>query len=206
MWCVIIKAKSGRLAGQPWADPAAVQVFIFVHLFLSSFTYMGLNWIKEITFNTMRLGVGWNDKYVFQGVVTETIRRVKASVPAIQRKMQLYLANRETEFILFRPIRCSSCKMQSSRREKMWWNLFLQVWHLNCLCHSAVGAESWIHIGGAGFESFLLLNSCSWPGDGWLPKSRAVSSYLGQRHGCHCCQVTSLLNSFWTCHCWSCRC
>ena len=39
-------------------------------------------------------------------MVTETIRRVKASVPAIQRKMQLYLANRETEFILFRPIRC----------------------------------------------------------------------------------------------------
>merc|ERR1719192_1150564 len=27
------------------------------------------------------------------------------TVPAIQRKMQLYLANRETEFILFRPIR-----------------------------------------------------------------------------------------------------
>ena len=51
--------------------------------------------------------------------MTETIRRVKASVPAIQRKMQLYLANRETEFILFRPIRCSSChQMQSSRREK----------------------------------------------------------------------------------------
>jgi len=59
-----VKAKSGRLAGQSWADPAAVQ-----------------------------------------GVVTETIRRVKATVPAIQRKMQLYLANRETEFILFRPIR-----------------------------------------------------------------------------------------------------
>merc|ERR1719370_155240 len=59
-----VKAKGGRLAGQSWADPAAVQ-----------------------------------------GVVTETIRRVKATVPAIQRKMQLYLANRETEFILFRPIR-----------------------------------------------------------------------------------------------------
>merc|ERR1719370_2337332 len=50
-------------------------------------------------------GQPWADPAAVQGVVTETIRRVKATVPAIQRKMQLYLANRETEFILFRPIR-----------------------------------------------------------------------------------------------------
>jgi len=47
----------------------------------------------------------WADPGAVQGVVTETLRKVKASIPALQRKMQLYLANRETEFILFRPIR-----------------------------------------------------------------------------------------------------
>ena len=35
-------------------------------------------------------------------VIDKTIK-----VPVLQRKMQLYLANRETEFILFRPIRSS---------------------------------------------------------------------------------------------------
>ena len=54
--------------------------------------------------------IPYSEQCLLQGVVTETIRRVKASVPAIQRKMQLYLANRETEFILFRPIRCP-CQM-----------------------------------------------------------------------------------------------
>jgi len=92
-----VKAKSGRLAGQSWADPAAVQ-----------------------------------------GVVTETIRRVKATVPAIQRKMQLYLANRETEFILFRPIRfnslldCFSVKFSHCSQ---------QVGHSDRLRHLVICAE-----------------------------------------------------------------
>ncbi|KAJ0182737.1 hypothetical protein K1T71_002106 [Dendrolimus kikuchii] len=38
-------------------------------------------------------------------VVKEAQRRVKAHLAPLQRSMQLYLANKETEFILFRPIR-----------------------------------------------------------------------------------------------------
>ncbi|PSN56138.1 Conserved oligomeric Golgi complex subunit 3 [Blattella germanica] len=38
-------------------------------------------------------------------IVQETQRRIKNRLPTIQRSMQLYLANRETEFILFRPIK-----------------------------------------------------------------------------------------------------
>jgi len=38
-------------------------------------------------------------------IVQETQRLIKNQLPVIQRSMQLYLANRETEFILFRPIK-----------------------------------------------------------------------------------------------------
>ncbi|XP_013188759.2 conserved oligomeric Golgi complex subunit 3 [Amyelois transitella] len=38
-------------------------------------------------------------------VVKEAQRRIKAQLAPLQRSMQLYLANKETEFILFRPIR-----------------------------------------------------------------------------------------------------
>ncbi|GJQ68258.1 Cog3 [Trypoxylus dichotomus] len=38
-------------------------------------------------------------------VIVQTTRNVKAKIPEIQRSMKLYLANKETEFILFRPIK-----------------------------------------------------------------------------------------------------
>lgn len=38
-------------------------------------------------------------------LVQETIRNIKNKLPLIQRSMQLYLANRDTEFILYRPIK-----------------------------------------------------------------------------------------------------
>jgi hypothetical protein len=38
-------------------------------------------------------------------IVQETQRLIKSRLPSIHRSMQLYLANRETEFILFRPIK-----------------------------------------------------------------------------------------------------
>jgi len=47
----------------------------------------------------------WADTNTTKGNVAETVRKIKQMVPLVQRKMQLYLANRETEFILFRPVR-----------------------------------------------------------------------------------------------------
>lgn len=38
-------------------------------------------------------------------VVKEAQKAIKAHLAPLQRSMQLYLANKETEFILFRPIR-----------------------------------------------------------------------------------------------------
>ncbi|XP_065353989.1 conserved oligomeric Golgi complex subunit 3 [Cloeon dipterum] len=38
-------------------------------------------------------------------IVSSTLRQVKSNLPGLQRSLQLYLANRETEFILFRPIK-----------------------------------------------------------------------------------------------------
>ena len=37
--------------------------------------------------------------------VTESMKNLKKVVPIIQQKMSLYLANKETEFILYKPIR-----------------------------------------------------------------------------------------------------
>ncbi|XP_044261076.1 conserved oligomeric Golgi complex subunit 3 [Tribolium madens] len=42
---------------------------------------------------------------IIADIISETLKTMKLKVPEIQRSMQLYLANRETEFILFRPIK-----------------------------------------------------------------------------------------------------
>lgn len=47
----------------------------------------------------------WAHPDQVRNVIAESQRLIKSLVPLTQRKMQLYLANRETEFILFRPIR-----------------------------------------------------------------------------------------------------
>jgi len=47
----------------------------------------------------------WADTNTTKDCVAEAVRKIKQMVPQVQRKMQLYLANRETEFILFRPVR-----------------------------------------------------------------------------------------------------
>jgi hypothetical protein len=49
----------------------------------------------------------WASAETVAEVVSETQRRIKTQLPALQRSLQLYLANRETEFILFRPIKVS---------------------------------------------------------------------------------------------------
>lgn len=38
-------------------------------------------------------------------IIQESLRNIKTKLGALQRSMQLYLANKDTEFILFRPIR-----------------------------------------------------------------------------------------------------
>lgn len=45
---------------------------------------------------------------VVAGILSIAQRNIKTKIPEIQRSMQLYLANRETEFILFRPIKVSN--------------------------------------------------------------------------------------------------
>ncbi|XP_044746128.1 conserved oligomeric Golgi complex subunit 3 [Coccinella septempunctata] len=47
----------------------------------------------------------WAEPAEVSKLVSETQKNIKIKVPEIQKSMQLYLANRETEFILFRPIR-----------------------------------------------------------------------------------------------------
>jgi len=48
---------------------------------------------------------GWASAEHISEIVAATLKRIKAHLPALQRSLQLYLANRETEFILFRPIK-----------------------------------------------------------------------------------------------------
>ena len=46
----------------------------------------------------------WYTPVKLRAVVRVTLRRVKAEVPRVQNKLQLKLCNRETEFLIFRPI------------------------------------------------------------------------------------------------------
>ena len=41
-------------------------------------------------------------------VVTQTYKNLKQKVPQVQNSMALYLANKDTEFILFKPIKVGS--------------------------------------------------------------------------------------------------
>ena len=49
----------------------------------------------------------WGQPETVRDVVTQSQRNIKKRFPAIQRSLRLYLCNKETEFILFRPIRVS---------------------------------------------------------------------------------------------------
>ncbi|XP_075153992.1 conserved oligomeric Golgi complex subunit 3 [Haematobia irritans] len=47
----------------------------------------------------------WASPQQISSVIQETQRLIKTKLPVLQRSMQLYLSNRDTEFIIFRPIR-----------------------------------------------------------------------------------------------------
>ncbi|XP_013098624.2 conserved oligomeric Golgi complex subunit 3 [Stomoxys calcitrans] len=47
----------------------------------------------------------WASPQQISSVIQETQRLIKNKLPLLQRSMQLYLSNRDTEFIIFRPIR-----------------------------------------------------------------------------------------------------
>uniref|UniRef100_A0A1A9WXK5 Conserved oligomeric Golgi complex subunit 3 n=1 Tax=Glossina brevipalpis TaxID=37001 RepID=A0A1A9WXK5_9MUSC len=47
----------------------------------------------------------WASPQQTSSVIQETQRLIKSRLPNLQRSMQLYLSNRDTEFIIFRPIR-----------------------------------------------------------------------------------------------------
>ncbi|XP_030383462.1 conserved oligomeric Golgi complex subunit 3 isoform X2 [Scaptodrosophila lebanonensis] len=47
----------------------------------------------------------WSSPQQISGVIQETQRLIKSKLAVLQRAMQLYLSNRDTEFIIFRPIR-----------------------------------------------------------------------------------------------------
>lgn len=47
-------------------------------------------------------------------IVAETYKIVKKSIPTVHRSMSLYLANKETEIILFKPIKVSDLEEKMS--------------------------------------------------------------------------------------------
>lgn len=49
----------------------------------------------------------WASPQQISSLIQESQRNIKSKLAAIQRSMQLYLSNKDTEFILFRPIRVS---------------------------------------------------------------------------------------------------
>lgn len=49
----------------------------------------------------------WASPQQISSIIQETQRLIKNKLSTLQRSMQLYLSNRDTEFIIFRPIRVS---------------------------------------------------------------------------------------------------
>lgn len=47
----------------------------------------------------------WASPQQISGVIQESQRMIKSKLATLQRSLQLYLSNKDTEFILFRPIR-----------------------------------------------------------------------------------------------------
>ncbi len=61
----------------------------------------------------------WGTPDALQRAASQAQRELKKHFPVVQRAMQLYLANRETEFILFRPIRVRG---RNVFRKTLSWN------------------------------------------------------------------------------------
>lgn len=57
--------------------------------------------------NLLLRQTAWASPQQISSLIQESQRNIKSKLAAIQRSMQLYLANKDTEFILFRPIRVS---------------------------------------------------------------------------------------------------
>lgn len=58
--------------------------------------------------NTLTLRqTAWAAPQLISSLISESQRNIKNKLAAVQRSMQLYLSNKDTEFILFRPIRVS---------------------------------------------------------------------------------------------------
>merc|ERR1712077_64886 len=49
--------------------------------------------------------MGWMTTKNLNSVVNDSQKKIKKELPVIQKMLHLYLCNKETEFILFRPIR-----------------------------------------------------------------------------------------------------
>lgn len=61
--------------------------------------------------NLLLRQTAWAAPQQISALIQETQRNIKSKLAGVQRSMQLYLSNKDTEFILFRPIRVS-CKMR----------------------------------------------------------------------------------------------
>lgn len=62
----------------------------------------------------------WASPQMISGVVQDAQRNIKAKLGPLQRSMQLYLANKDTEFILFRPIRVRHCGLLHPISNILW--------------------------------------------------------------------------------------
>ncbi|KAI9586369.1 conserved oligomeric Golgi complex subunit 3 [Glossina fuscipes] len=60
---------------------------------------------QPIKINYVLRQSAWASPQQTSSVIQETQRLIKSRLPSLQRSMQLYLSNRDTEFIIFRPIR-----------------------------------------------------------------------------------------------------
>lgn len=76
-----------------------------------------LTFIENAQKQTLQTGIAgmalrqsqWAAPQQISSLIQESQRNIKSKLAGIQRAMQLYLSNKDTEFILFRPIRVNVC-------------------------------------------------------------------------------------------------
>lgn len=61
----------------------------------------------------------WASPQQISSIIQETQRLIKSKLAVLQRAMQLYLSNRDTEFIIFRPIRVSCMRIRRGRNYQL---------------------------------------------------------------------------------------
>lgn len=97
----------------------------------------------------------WASPQQISSIIQETQRLIKSKLAVLQRAMQLYLSNRDTEFIIFRPIRVSRMRIRRGINYQLYPYLPLQ----NNIIQAFVKLEQLLTTNGYSADD-MIITSC----------------------------------------------